>query len=61
VDGNRSQLPTLISLMVVNRLVSGISAFVKARDMGENLPQASFTYLNQFGQKGVTANLRFDF
>ncbi|MDR9414872.1 MAG: hypothetical protein RI564_01220 [Gracilimonas sp.] len=61
VDGNRSQLPTLISLMVVNRLVSGISAFVKARDMGENLPQASFTYLNQFGQKGVTAKLRFDF
>ncbi|WP_322570719.1 hypothetical protein [Rhodohalobacter sp.] len=61
VDGNRSQLPTLVSLMVVNRLVSGISAFVKARDMGKNLPEASFSYVNQFGQRGVTANLRFEF
>ena len=61
VDQNRSQLPTLLSLMVINRLVSGISAFVKARDMGENMPDASFSYVNQFGQRGVTANLRFDF
>lgn len=61
VDRNRGQLPTLISLMVVNRLVSGISAFIKARDMGKNLPEASFSYVNQFGQQGVTANLRFNF
>lgn len=61
VDRNRSQLPTLLSLMVVNRLVSGISAFVKARDIGENIPEASFSYVNQFGQQGVTANLRFNF
>lgn len=61
VERNRSQLPTLVTLMVVNRLVSGISAFIHARDLAENIPEASFTYVNTFGQPGVTANLRFNF
>jgi hypothetical protein len=61
VERNRSQLPTLVALMVVNRLVSGISAFVHARDLAVNIPETSFTYINTFGQPGVTANLRFNF
>lgn len=61
VDRNRSQLPTLIALMVTNRLVSGISAFIKARDIMDNPPDAQFSYLNEFGEPGVTARLRFDF
>ncbi|WP_142452601.1 hypothetical protein [Gracilimonas mengyeensis] len=61
VDRNRSQLPTLAALMVTNRLISAISAFIKARDIMDNPPEASFSYLNEFGQPGVTAHLRFDF
>lgn len=61
VDKSRSQLPTLIALMVVNRLGSGISAFVQARDRWENVPEARFSYLNEFGEPGITASLRFNF
>lgn len=61
VDRNRSQLPTLIALMVTNRLVSGLSAYIRARDKWENVPDASFSYINEFGQPGVTANLKFSF
>lgn len=61
VDRNRSQLPTLIALMVTNRLVSGLSAYIRARDKWENIPDASFSYINEFGQPGVTANLKFSF
>jgi|AntRauTorckE6833_2_1112554.scaffolds.fasta_scaffold28927_2 hypothetical protein len=61
VDRNRSQLPTLIALMVTNRLVSGLSAYIRARDKWENVPEASFSYINEFGEPGVTANLRFSF
>lgn len=61
VDRNRSQLPTLVALMVTNRLISGISAFVQARNRLEMMPEASFSYLNEFGEPGITANLRFNF
>ncbi|MDR9417449.1 hypothetical protein [Gracilimonas sp.] len=61
VDRNRSQLPALVALMVSNRLVSGLSAFIRARDMGKNLPEASFSYVNGLGEPGATLNLRFNF
>lgn len=61
VERSRSQLPALVALMVTNRLVSGLSAFIQARDNIENLPEASFSYINQFGEPGITANLRFNF
>ena len=61
VERNRSQLPTLVALMVANRLVSGLSAFIHARDLAANVPEASFTYVNTLGKPGVTANLRFNF
>jgi hypothetical protein len=61
IDRNSNQLPALITLMVANRVVSGISAFAKARNMNRNLPEARFSYINGFGEPGLTASLRFGF
>lgn len=61
VDKNRGQLPTLVALMVANRVISGISAFVHARNLLDNAPEASFSYLNEYGEQGIMANLRFNF
>ena len=61
IDDNENQLPALVTLMVMNRLVSGISAFVQARNKAEMMPEASFSYLNDFGEPGLTAHLRFNF
>ncbi len=61
VDKNNNQLPTIITLMVVNRVISGLSAYNHARRIWENAPQASVSYLNEFGQPGITGHLRFDF
>lgn len=61
VDKNDNQLPTIITLMVLNRVVSGISAYNHARRIWDNAPEASFSYLNEFGEPGITAHLRFDF
>ena len=61
VDKNNNQFPAIITLMVANRLVSGISAFARARKAWENVPEASFSYLNEFGEPGFTASVRFGF
>ena len=61
VDRYKSQLPSLVALMVVNRLVSGVSAFIHARNRTENLPQANFSYINEFGEPGFTARVVFEF
>ncbi|GAB5408295.1 MAG: hypothetical protein BalsKO_06600 [Balneolaceae bacterium] len=59
-DKNDNQLPTIITLMVANRVISGLSAYTRARRIWENAPEASLSYLNEFGQPGFTASLRFD-
>lgn len=61
ISNSENQLPTLLTLMVANRIFSGINAFTRARDMAIQLPETSFSYLNEFGQPGVTAHLRFSF
>lgn len=61
ISNSENQLPALLSLMVANRLLSGINAFTRARNMAENLPEASFSYLNEFGNPGITAHLKFSF
>jgi len=61
ISNSENQLPTLLSLMVVNRVLSGINAFTRARNMAINLPETSFSYLNEFGNPGVTAHLRVNF
>ena len=60
-DKNDNQLPTIITLMVANRVISALSAYTSARRIWDNAPEASLSYLNEFGQPGFTANLRFDF
>lgn len=59
IDRNNNQFPALLTLMVANRVVSGLSAYIRARKIWKNAPEASFSYLNEYGQPGFTANLRF--
>lgn len=59
IDKNSNQLPALITLMVANRVISGIGAFVKARNENVKLPEARFSFLNEFSEPGFTASLRF--
>lgn len=59
IDKNSNQLPALITLMVANRVISGIGAFVKARNVNFKVPEARFSHLNEFGELGFTASLRF--
>jgi hypothetical protein len=47
--------------MVANRVLSGINAFTRARDKIPNLPETSLSYLNEYGEPGVTAHVRFSF
>ena len=47
--------------MVANRIFSGINAFTQAREASSRLPEASVSYLNEFGERGVTARLKFNF
>lgn len=61
VDRFRSQLPTLAALLVTNRLLSGLSAFVHARNINENMPHASLSYINEFGEPGITARVIIPF
>ena len=61
IDKNSNQLPALITLMVANRVISGISAFAKARNMNRNLPEARISYLNEFGEPGLTASISYSF
>lgn len=56
-----NQIPTMLTLMVANRIFSGINAFVKARDIMDNPPVASVSYLNEFGTTGLTARISFQF
>ncbi len=60
-DRTKQQLPTLITLMVANRLVSGISAYLRARKADRNLPTVAFTIPSQFGTNGVQANITIPF
>lgn len=60
-DRAENQLPALVGLLVVNRVISGITSFSKARRANRNVPQVSFSYLRPDGQRGVTANIRFGF
>lgn len=54
------QLPALISLMVVNRVVSAVSAYNRARKMDEPAPSAAF-HFSTYGADGVLANVRLRF
>lgn len=61
VSSAENQLPGLLTLMVANRLLSGINAYTKARNRSESIPQASLSYINEFGEPGITAHIRVNF
>lgn len=54
------QLPALISLMVVNRVVSAVSAYNRARKMEKPASSTALRF-STYGTNGIVANLRFTF
>lgn len=54
------QLPAIISLMVINRVVSGVSAYLRAKKAMENVPEIGFA-MPRAGSKGIMAQVRFQF
>jgi hypothetical protein len=61
MDRAQQQIPMVISLMVLNRIVSGINAFIQARNYNRNLPQVWFGLPQETGGDGFQATLRFNF
>ena len=61
IANSENQLPTLLTLMVANRLLSGINAFTRARNLSNSIPVVSVNYINEFGERGVAANFQFNF
>jgi len=55
------QLPAVLALMVVNRVVSGISAFNRARKAADAAQSAALYFSDYSDGKGVLANLRINF
>ncbi|MDX1619275.1 MAG: hypothetical protein R3224_10860 [Balneolaceae bacterium] len=54
------QLPALLSLMVVNRVVSAVSAYNRAKKATDPATSAA-VHFSTYGEYGVVANLRFSF
>lgn len=61
MDTARQQIPAVISLMVVNRVVSGVHAFLQARNHNRELPNLSFGIPIESGGTGFKATLQFSF
>jgi len=61
-DKARNQLPAISALLVVNRVVSAVSAYRRARDMAAG-PDLVFTpvHSHHTGSSGVVANFSFNF
>jgi hypothetical protein len=60
-ESTDSQLGAIVGVMVVNRVISGLTSFSKARKLMKNTPDVSLSYLRPDGRQGLTANLRFNF
>ncbi|MFU8858949.1 MAG: hypothetical protein ACNA8K_00870 [Cyclonatronaceae bacterium] len=61
VDRNRQQLPAIATLMVANRIISGVHAFMSARRMASSLPEVSLSMPYYGEPAGVMATLSFCF
>ena len=55
------QLPVVLALMVVNRVVSGISAFNRARKMADSAQSVGLYFSDYSDGEGILANLRINF
>lgn len=60
-DKARNQLPAIAGLMVVNRVVSAISAYRRARDMHTGPELTFLPAYTENSQTGILANLSFRF
>ncbi len=60
-ESTDSQLGAIVGVMVVNRVISGLTSFSRARKLMNNTPDVSLSYLRPDGQHGLTANVRFSF
>lgn len=61
-DRTRQQLPTLITLMVANRIISGISAYIRARKAdARDLPKVALSVPLEYGTNGIQANITIPF
>lgn len=58
IDGNNQQLPFLISAMIGNRILSGISAFIRARN---TLPLQPEIGIMPTGNNSLAVNFRIGF
>jgi len=57
-----NQLPALLVLMAVNRVISGISAYNRAQKYNGSQNMTSSIYLTPYqGTQGVVANFKFEF
>jgi hypothetical protein len=61
IDQQRQQLPALLTLMLVNRVLAGVHAYTQAMDMGLNNVSFTVTQPYQISQHGFQANLRIGF
>jgi hypothetical protein len=63
VQNNRQQLPAIISLMVVNRIISGVTAYSKATQFNDGNSITSITVsVPEFNAgKGLQANIKVSF
>ncbi len=59
-DNVRQQIPAVISLMVVNRVVSGISSYLHARNLYE-LPEVRLEPVDAGSVRGLKTTVRFQF
>jgi hypothetical protein len=61
MERNRQQLPAIVSLMVVNRLIAGVNAFTTARNRSVNSATLTLTIPEYTLGNGVQANIRLSF
>jgi hypothetical protein len=61
MESNRQQLPAIVSLMVVNRLIAGVNAFTTARNRSINNATVTLTIPENTLGNGVQANIRLSF
>lgn len=50
IDSNNQQLPFIVSAMIANRIISGISAFISAREFSPNQTAVSIQPVNATGK-----------
>lgn len=61
IDRNRQQLPAIATLMVANRIISGVHAYMSARQQSGSIPDLSLSMPRYGDDYAVQATLRIPF